>query len=249
MLLGSRGSRWRCLLVWSSGTSVLAALAVVLGPGAGELWAARASLGALPLDRALLDLASCVLQGCVGWAWLALSATVVEAWCGVRPTRQRHWHVLWHLPAGPRRLVLGGCGVALASALAAPAVASGATPPSHSPGRHPVPALLARLPLPARAVAPPRAVAAAPAPASSASGDSRSARPSTTAVGAGRTVVVAPGDSLWSIAARDLPPGTSAGTVAGRWRAIYAANRGAIGRDPNLIRPGQRLLLPRKDVS
>jgi nucleoid-associated protein YgaU len=30
-----------------------------------------------------------------------------------------------------------------------------------------------------------------------------------------------------------------------RWREIYAANRAVVGPDPDLIRPGERLRLPR----
>ncbi|MER6716438.1 transglycosylase family protein [Streptomyces sp. NPDC000877] len=41
------------------------------------------------------------------------------------------------------------------------------------------------------------------------------------------------GDSLWSIAdSLDL---------SGGWHALYAGNKDAVGADPNLIRPGQRL--------
>jgi hypothetical protein len=43
--------------------------------------------------------------------------------------------------------------------------------------------------------------------------------------------VVAPGDTLWGIAGADWP----------RW---YAANRAVVGPDPDLIRPGQRLVPP-----
>ena len=57
-------------------------------------------------------------------------------------------------------------------------------------------------------------------------------------------VVVAPGDSLWSVAARLLPATASDVEVAALWRRIYAANRVLIGDDPGLIRPGQRLVVP-----
>ncbi len=46
---------------------------------------------------------------------------------------------------------------------------------------------------------------------------------------------VRPGDTLEAIAARHALPGG--------WRALYDANRGTVGRDPGLIRPGQRLRL------
>nr|WP_301539517.1 LysM domain-containing protein [Nocardioides sp. zg-1308] len=52
--------------------------------------------------------------------------------------------------------------------------------------------------------------------------------------------VVRSGDSLWSIA-RAHPDG---GSVEARWRAIWRANRGVVGDDPDLILPGQVLRLP-----
>ena len=60
-----------------------------------------------------------------------------------------------------------------------------------------------------------------------------------------RTVVVSPGDCLWTIAAADLPHDASAARVAVRSRAIYRLNRTVIGADPDLVLPGQRLVLPR----
>lgn len=65
---------------------------------------------------------------------------------------------------------------------------------------------------------------------------------------AGRAeLVVHPGDSLWSLTARRLGPGTPAAAIAAEWPRLYAANRAAIGPDPNLIRPGQRLVPPAPD--
>jgi LysM repeat protein len=62
---------------------------------------------------------------------------------------------------------------------------------------------------------------------------------------AGRTsagsYVVQPGDTLSGIA-------TALGTPGG-WPALYAANRGAIGSDPGLIRPGMALVLPGRSAS
>lgn len=49
-----------------------------------------------------------------------------------------------------------------------------------------------------------------------------------------RTYVVVAGDNLSSIAAR----------YHTTWQAIYAANRAIIGSNPNLIHPGQRLVIP-----
>jgi hypothetical protein len=206
-----------------SGTSTLGSVALLACPEAARLVGTRTSLSTLPLDQALVGLAACVLLLCAVWAWLGLSATVVEAWRGV-PARHRP---CWHLPHGVRRVVLAACGVAVASSAVTVGVSSAAladaTGHRHLHGA----ALLSGLPLPDRAVAP----------------TSRANQPRT------RKVVVRAGDSLWSIASRDLPDDAPDPAIAARWHAIYAANRVVIGPDPDLLEPGQRLLLPRKDPS
>ncbi len=115
------------------------------------------------------------------------------------------------IPAGVRTALLVLGGAAIAGGLASPVVAAGQV--------HAGPQVLAGLRLPERVAVAPAAVAA---PISS------------------RTeaaVEVAPGDTLWDIAARRLGAGAS-------WPAIYALNRDVIGPDPGVIRPGQRLVLP-----
>ena len=57
-------------------------------------------------------------------------------------------------------------------------------------------------------------------------------------------VVVRRGDTLWGLAARRLGPDASAAEVAAEWPRWYAANRRVIGPDPDLLRPGQRLVPP-----
>ncbi|GAA2840095.1 LysM peptidoglycan-binding domain-containing protein [Kribbella solani] len=59
-------------------------------------------------------------------------------------------------------------------------------------------------------------------------------------------VVVRAGDSLWSLAARELGTGATDATIATRWLDWYAANRQAIGHNPNLLVPGQVLQVPQK---
>jgi nucleoid-associated protein YgaU len=60
--------------------------------------------------------------------------------------------------------------------------------------------------------------------------------------------VVELGDSLWRIAGDTLTARNgaepSSAEIARFWPAIYAANRGLIGDNPNLIFPGQRLQIP-----
>jgi LysM repeat protein len=63
------------------------------------------------------------------------------------------------------------------------------------------------------------------------------------------TVLVLPGQTgpaRYTVAAGDTLSGIAAAlAVRGGWTALYAANRRAIGPDPNLIRPGIILTLPR----
>ncbi len=57
-------------------------------------------------------------------------------------------------------------------------------------------------------------------------------------------VVVAPGDSLWSISAERLGAGATPQQVTKGAQQIYALNRDQIGPDPSLIFVGQRLSVP-----
>ncbi|WP_323096710.1 LysM domain-containing protein [Intrasporangium sp. YIM S08009] len=57
-------------------------------------------------------------------------------------------------------------------------------------------------------------------------------------------VTVRRGDSLWSIARNHLGPDASDADVARAWPRWYAANREAIGADPDLLAPGLQLAPP-----
>jgi hypothetical protein len=56
-----------------------------------------------------------------------------------------------------------------------------------------------------------------------------------------RHVVVRPGDSLWRIVRSVLPATATDAAVATGVAVVHAANRGTIGPDPDVLRPGQRL--------
>jgi LysM domain-containing protein len=58
------------------------------------------------------------------------------------------------------------------------------------------------------------------------------------------SVVVHDGDTLWALARRALPETAPDLVVDRGWRRIHAANRSVIGADPDLIRAGQRLVIP-----
>lgn len=63
-------------------------------------------------------------------------------------------------------------------------------------------------------------------------------------VGERAVVVVRAGDTLWDIAARHLGPESTDQDVAEAWPRWYSANLDQIGADPDLILPGQRLVVP-----
>ncbi|MFP5336449.1 MAG: LysM peptidoglycan-binding domain-containing protein [Actinomycetes bacterium] len=56
-------------------------------------------------------------------------------------------------------------------------------------------------------------------------------------------VVVVAGDTLWELAEQRLGPGATDAEIDATWRADYAANAGVIGPDPDLILPGQVLVV------
>ncbi|WP_392423946.1 LysM peptidoglycan-binding domain-containing protein [Barrientosiimonas humi] len=61
-------------------------------------------------------------------------------------------------------------------------------------------------------------------------------------------IVVHRGDTLWSIVERDLGPTATAREIAEAWPRWFAANREAIGADPDLLLPGTVLLRPSQEA-
>ena len=66
---------------------------------------------------------------------------------------------------------------------------------------------------------------------------------------AGPEAVVRRGDCLWSVVRRALGPHASDARVAAEWPRWWAANRAAIGDDPDVISPGMRLHAPEAGVT
>jgi hypothetical protein len=56
-------------------------------------------------------------------------------------------------------------------------------------------------------------------------------------------LVVEPGDSLWSISEEHIGPGATPKQIAYEFERTFDLNRGRIGEDPNMIFPGQELVL------
>jgi LysM domain len=213
----------RCLLVLVTVTAGAGALIALLAPDLLELATAvrRGDLSGTPFDEVLVAVCEVAVTGCAAWLWLATAVVTTDA---ARGRRSRHRVV----PGTVRRVVLAACGVTLVGGLGAPAHASDGAGTSPLDG----------LPLPDRATTTTYVseVFAQAAPRHRA--DGRSApQPA--------IVVVRPGDTLWAIARADLPAQAPDGAVAQRVREIHQANRAVIGTDPSLIRPDQRLRMPR----
>ncbi len=60
----------------------------------------------------------------------------------------------------------------------------------------------------------------------------------------GQAVTVHPGDSLWTLTRRLLPPDSADRAVAAAWPRLYRLNAREVGPDPDLIHPGSRLRVP-----
>jgi LysM repeat protein len=58
------------------------------------------------------------------------------------------------------------------------------------------------------------------------------------------SIVVNPGDSLWSISSASLGPAATNAQIAAEWPRWYEANAATIGSDPQLIRAGITLVAP-----
>jgi hypothetical protein len=216
----------RCVAVWAGVTAGTVALLAWLAttttrPGGSDV------VGWLTTG------CSVVTAGCVGWLWLLTTLLVVDALRG-RPARRAG------IPDVVRRLVLAGCGLTLVSGgaalVAAPVQASGPAA-DHAPRAAASETLLVGLPLPDRTTSTTAWLAQLGRHTATRRPEPRRA-----------SVVVAPGDTLWSIAAHSLADSPDALEVERRWREIYHANRDVIGADPDLIVPGQRLVLPHVEL-
>jgi len=251
MFLGTRGlgvPPFRCAAVWGGLTLASGALAALLWPPVAEAGATLHDqrLEGVAFETALTWASAAMGLAVLGWLWLVMTVVVVDAGRGSIGHRAG-------VPAVLRRGVLALCGVGLVSALAVPM--AGATAPLTRDDR----ALgLDGLRLPERvaivAGAPDQPAPGGPAPViadpavdpspasrarSGGSDPVRAAGPSPESAW-----TVRPGDTLWEIATGRLGVGVGEDAVAVYVAALYAANRDAIGSDPDLIRPGQHLVLP-----
>ena len=213
-----RSSQPRCLAVWLLATTA----AALLVP-----WLLHSLIRPVDFEGTLVSLMSVAGTLAAAWLWLLVTLTTWDA------ARGQAARVRSGVPLAVRRAVLAACGIAVVSGLALPAQAEDG---------HPHPSVLSGLPLPDRPTTlSSLGLAFQVAEATVHQTDSRQPdhpRPRP------RTVVVHQGDTLWAIAQRHLSPRASDDAVGRASARLYVLNRAVIGDDPDLIRPGQRLLLP-----
>jgi len=195
-----------------------------------EPWVAR--VGA---DQAIASLAGAVLWLTALWLAFALLLVVTSTLPGQLGRAVAAVGAL-AVPASMRRLLLGTASVAIVVAPAVAATPAFAAPAPPSPSAATAPAVVWPTDPSREAAEPARSAPTAPAH----SVTNRAPQ----APQAHSTVTVAPGDNLWSIAARSLGPHPTAEQIASAWPRWHEANRSVIGDDPNLIVPGQRLSGP-----
>ncbi|WP_257571143.1 LysM peptidoglycan-binding domain-containing protein [Streptomyces sp. NP160] len=204
------------LLVWSAGSAALVAAAVVgtAGSTGAALRAVADATTPLLLRRLLAAALGAAVLGGVAGPALAAEARATPPAGAAAPASASD--LTWPAARGTA-----------GPASSAPAPAASPSPTSSSPSS-----------AAAGAEAPLSTGRPVPAPATGSPLVDPAEAPARTAV------VVRSGDSLWSIAARHLPPGSTRAAVAAAWPRWYEANRAVIGSDPDHLRPGQRLVAP-----
>ncbi|MFS3129019.1 LysM peptidoglycan-binding domain-containing protein [Nocardioides sp. Bht2] len=205
--------RRRCFGTWLAATALSVAALAGSWRARPASWATWARLDGTPSPPLPDQLLVAAAQATVVGAvlWLWLLSTLLVA----DVARGRPSRV--GAPRWLRYLVLLGCGALLATATLpahAQQVTDANSPRPVTPtGRN----MVAGLPLPEL---PTTAPAAPAAPA---------------------VVTVTAGDTLWRIAERALPPGTSRAEIDRAAGRLWLSNRPTIGVNPDLIRPGQQL--------
>lgn len=190
----------------------------------GDVWAwlagGQSPSGGWTLDRIVVDVAACALLAVGTVLGCLVIVIVAEAVLATRIPALSSFSACIS-PTWVRRGVVALCGMALT----APALSAAASAHESGTGG----------PSPESTLE----VSGLPLPDLPSSPRSRTVKPALSLP----QVVVHSGDTLWSIAASELPAEASNAAIATRVAALYAANRDRIG-DPDLIFPGQRLTAP-----
>lgn len=218
----------RLLLLLAVTLAASAGVHRLVTPALARLVRALATAGPDDLSLVVVLTGCCAAALALSWAWLVLCAAVAAAQALRAGGAPGHPARQPRRPLGTPRwvstvvLVLLGAGVGASPALAdAPAQPVAGPPAARTPG-------LAGLAVPDRTRTP--------------------AAQRTTAVRTVRVLRVRAGDTLWSLAQRELPAGAGEAAIDRAWRRMAAANCDRVA-DPDLIFPGTVLRVPHLDSS
>lgn len=208
-------------LRWSGHLCWLVSIVVLLARGP-LVERTVAGVGARSFPTALTSLLELALLSVAAWAAVVLGLALVGGRATVVAARL--------LPRAIRGALVAGVVTTLSvgTAHAAPSSSPDPTPPDPKAAASTLDGLV----LPDRPTSGADAAASAVPPA----------RP------APDTVVVAPGDSLWSIATARSGPRATAADIAASTERWYRENHDVVGPDPDLLQPGQRLTAPRESA-
>jgi len=214
----------------------------------GHLRAPHEWVAAVGLDAAIWQVGAAALWLAAVWLAVGLAAVLASN----LPGAAGQLAVVAARTVLPRALYQLAVSAAGVGVLLSPALAGAATPHSTSAAASSLVGTPAWpnddiLPPPAwpttpatPTTAPTRAPASTPPTSSGDHGAPASPR-------AASAVVVHRGDSLWRIASRQLPGRPSDRRIAAAWPRWYAANRAAVGPDPDYIVTGQLLQAPTQE--
>lgn len=215
----------RLLLLLAVTLAASAGVHRLVTPALARLVRALATDGSADVPLVVVLTGCCAAALALSWAWLVLGAAVVAVQAlragggPCHPARQPQRPLGVPRWVGTVVLVLLGAGMGASPALAdAPAQPVAGPPAATTPG-------LAGLAVPDRAATP--------------------VERRTPAV---RVVRVRAGDTLWSLAQRELPVGAGESAIDRAWRRLAAANSDRVA-DPDLIFPGTVLRVPHLDSS
>ena len=219
-----------------------AAALLCLAPSPADSLAVLRAPAAAGLTAPLVATAALLAQ--VLTAWLLLVALLTLGASGPASAARLSRALLRRCAPGAVRsavavalgtgLVVGAAAGPAAAAPPSPTAPAAAPPTASSPGA--APARRTPTSLPSSALDWPGLSAATRTPTGPGAERARST--------AEPAVVVRPGDTLWGLAARSLPPRASDTDRAAEWPRWWSANRQVIGEDPDLLLPGQRLVAP-----
>lgn len=233
--LGAAAAAW-----W--GLSCLLVLACLAARGAGTAWQGGERMVRAAAPQALRRALVLVVAGGVGLAGAGAAAASEAPAPAVATatTDDLGWPISSPAATPTSSPASGPATSPTSDPTASPAAAGTATPAGTAvtPAGTAAPSPAPQATSPISSDAPPAQVPTTSPPSDASPG------PAPAPAAADATVVVQTGDCLWDLAREQLGPRASDADVATAWPRWYELNSGVIGADPDVLQPGQVLVVP-----